>query len=90
MDLQSVDGKLTGHYTYAGKNSAIYLGGKIDVDGTFAMEEGGGLAKRSGIFNGKLHGPKIGGVWQSPDGTRKLPFVADQTSEIIIGSKREI
>ncbi|KAG8150669.1 hypothetical protein [Burkholderia catarinensis] len=90
MDIKNVDGRLTGRYRYAGKSKDIYLNGKIDPAGTFAMDEIGSAGQRTGTFTGKVAGDTLDGTWASASGDRRLPVDAHQTSEIIIGSKREI
>lgn len=91
MELKCQDGVLTGNYRYAGKVVPLYLKGKIGVDGVFSMEESGGYpAKSTGVFNGTLAGKRIAANWRSPDGKKTLPFMAEQTSEIRIGSKKDI
>lgn len=90
MDLKSLDGKLIGTYQYTGKTKRnIYLQGTINVDGTFTMDESDGM-KSTGRFVGKLDNIQISGNWQSTDGRKNWPFVATQTSEIQIGTKKEI
>lgn len=90
MDLKNVDGRLTGSYRYAGKSNDIYLSGKIDPLGTFSMDEIGSAGQRTGTFTGKVASDTLDGSWASARGDRRLPVEAHQTSEIIIGSKREI
>ncbi|KFG94228.1 hypothetical protein GQ56_0127350 [Burkholderia paludis] len=90
MDLKNVDGRLSGSYRYAGKRNDIYVNGTIDPSGAFTMDETGDTGKRTGTFVGKVAGDTLGGTWTSARGDRKLPVDAHQTSEIIIGSKREI
>lgn len=90
MDLKNVDGNLTGSYRYAGKRNDIDLSGKIDSSGILTMEENADTGRRTGTFNGKLVGDELSGTWASAGSDRRLPFDAHQTSEIIIGSKREI
>jgi hypothetical protein len=80
---------LTGTYRYAGKSIDINLGGNIDPSGTFTMDEYD-MSQRVAVFKGTVAGPKIAGLWQSVDGSKKLSFAADETSEIKIGSKKEI
>jgi hypothetical protein len=89
MDLKNLNGTLSGKYRYVGKQSDVYLTGKIDPSGSFKMDETNG-SKRSGTFTGQITGKEIDGVWQSADGARKFHFGASQTSEILIGSKKEI
>ncbi len=90
MDLKNVDGVLTGSYRYAGKRDAIYLSGKIDPSGRFTMDETGSAGQRTGTFTGKVANDSLDGTWASADRARRLPVDAHQTSEIIVGSKREI
>ncbi|WP_244122681.1 hypothetical protein [Burkholderia metallica] len=90
MDVKNVDGKLTGSYRYVGKHADIPLSGKIDPSGSFTMDETGGTGQRTGTFTGKVAGNTLDGTWASSDGARRLPVDAQQTSEIVIGSKREI
>ncbi len=89
MDLKDVDGKLSGSYRYKGKGIDLYLNGKLDPAGTFAMEETPG-DKPTGHFTGTLTATHLAGTWRSADGKRSLPFTADLTSEIHIGTKAEI
>lgn len=89
MDLKNLNGVLTGTYRYAGKSVDIYLHGKIDPSGSFTMDELYAF-KNTGVFKGVATEKEISGVWQSADGSKKWPFVADQTSEIKIGSKKEM
>ncbi|HIH2750007.1 hypothetical protein L3V59_34600 [Burkholderia aenigmatica] len=90
MDLKNTEGKLTGSYRYAGKRNAIALSGKIDPVGTFTMDEIGSDGQHTGTFTGKVTGNTLDGTWTSARGDRHLPVDAHQTSEIVIGSKREI
>lgn len=90
MDLKNVDGMLTGSYRYAGKRNDIYLSGKIDSSGSFTMDENGSSGQRTGTFTGKVASGTLDGSWTPARGDRHLPVDAHQTSEIIIGSKREI
>jgi hypothetical protein len=90
MDLKNVDGRLTGSYRYAGKRNDIYLSGKIDPSGTFTMDEIGSAGQHTGTFTGKVASDTLDGTWASARGDRRLPVDAHQTSEIIIGPKREI
>ncbi|WGY72542.1 hypothetical protein KEC55_22410 [Burkholderia cepacia] len=90
MDLKNADGKLTGSYRYAGKHDAIALSGKIDPSGTFAMDEIGSSGQHTGTFTGRVTGNTLDGTWASARGDRHLRVDARQTSEIVIGSKREI
>ena len=89
MDLKNLNGTLSGKYRYVGNQSDIYLTGKIDRSGSFTMDETNG-SRRSGTFTGQITGKEIDGVWQSADGARRFHFGANQTSEILIGSKEEI
>lgn len=89
MDLKNLNGVLTGTYRYAGKSRDIDLQGNMDPGGSFTMDESD-ISKRTGVFTGVLNDKKITGAWQSADGRRKWPFLAEQTSEIKIGSKKEI
>jgi hypothetical protein len=90
MDLKCQDGALTGSYRYTGKDLPIYLQGKADA-GSFSMQESYGYAgKTSGVFTGTLAGTRISGTWKSGDGKKTLQFAAEQTSEIRVGSKKEI
>ena len=90
MDLKNVDGTLSGKYRYTGRRADVYLSGKIDPSGAFKMDEVLPDGKRTGIFTGTLVGKAIDGNWQSADGTKHFPFDARQTSEILIGSKRDL
>lgn len=90
MNLKNVDGRLTGSYRHAGKRNDIYLSGEIDTSGTFTMNEFGSAGQRTGTFTGKVASDTLDGNWASARGDRRLPVDAHQTSEIIIGSKREI
>ncbi|WJZ79338.1 hypothetical protein QEN71_41650 (plasmid) [Paraburkholderia sabiae] len=90
MDLKNVDGRLSGSYRYDGKRNDISLSGKIDPSGTFTMDEIGSAGQRTGTFTGKVASDTLGGSWVSARGDRHLPVDAHQTSEIVIGSKREI
>jgi hypothetical protein len=91
MELKCLNGVLTGNYTYAGKQLPIYLNGKIGASGNFTMEEVGAYGgKSTGSFSGTVAGSRISGTWRSADGKKALPFEADQTSEIVIGSKKDI
>ncbi|VWD04073.1 hypothetical protein [Burkholderia contaminans] len=90
MDLKNVDGRLTGSYRYVGKRSDLSLSGNIDATGAFAMDEIGSAGQRTGTFTGKVTGHTLDGTWTSARGDRHLPVDAHQTSEIVIGSKREI
>lgn len=90
MDLKNVDGELTGQYRYEGKRQGLYLRGKLDPSGSFEVDEMELGAKVTGKFSGKITAGHIEGTWRSADGRRTLPFVADQTSEFVIGSKADI
>lgn len=90
MNLKNVDGRLTGSYRHAGKRNDVYLSGEIDPSGTFTMNEFGSAGQRTGTFTGKVASDTLDGNWSSARGDRRLPVDAHQTSEIIIGSKREI
>lgn len=90
MDLKNADGRLTGSYRYGKRASGLELNGSIDASGSFVMDESIGLVKKTGRFEGRLTGGHLEGTWRSADGLRTLPFVADQTSEIVIGTKREM
>ncbi len=90
MDLKDVDGQLSGSYRYAGKPSSVYLAGRIDPSGAFTMKESNGDGKTTGSFAGKLAGGVLEANWTSGDGSRHLPVQAHQTSEVLIGTKREI
>ncbi|MBP0590759.1 hypothetical protein J8I87_13750 [Paraburkholderia sp. LEh10] len=90
MNLKNVDGSLTGSYRYAGKHSDIYLSGKIDPSGTFTMDEIGSTGQHTGTFTGKVANDTLNGAWASARGDRRLSVDAHQTSEILLGSKREI
>ncbi|MEQ5840105.1 hypothetical protein N0A02_11785 [Paraburkholderia acidicola] len=90
MDLKDVDGTLTGSYRYASKHNDISLSGKIDPSGSFTMDEIGSAGQRTGTFTGKVTSGTLDGNWTSARGDRHLPVEAHQTSEIVIGSKREI
>jgi hypothetical protein len=91
MELKSFEGVLKGNYQYVGKQLPIYLNGKIGAAGSFTMEEAGAYGgKSTGSFSGTVAGSRITGTWRSADGKRTLPFAADQTSEIVIGSKKDI
>jgi len=54
------------------------------------MDETGTAGQRTGTFTGKVAGDALVGTWTSTKGDRRLPITAHQTSEIMIGSKREI
>ncbi|WP_347555294.1 hypothetical protein [Robbsia sp. KACC 23696] len=90
MDLKEVDGKLSGYYRYTGKQRYLSLQGKIDASGVFTMEEVGPEGQRTGTFNVTVIRDQMNGVWTSPNGDRRLRVDAHQTSEITIGSKRDI
>ncbi|MEK2604868.1 DUF4847 domain-containing protein [Burkholderia arboris] len=90
MDLKNVDGRLTGSYRYAGKRIDLSLSGNIDAAGAFTMDETGSDGQRTGTFTGKVVDDTLDGTWASARGDRHLPVDAHQTSEIVIGSKREI
>jgi hypothetical protein len=90
MDLKNLNGKLSGTYRYVGRQSDVYLTGKVDPSGSFTMNEQDGSGKRTGTFTGQIHGKQIDGAWQSANGAREFHFDANQTSEIVIGSKKEI
>lgn len=89
MNLKNRNGVLAGTYRYGGKLIDINLKGKIEPSGSFTMDELD-MSRRTGVFTGVMTVNQIAGVWQSSDGTKKWSFVADQTSEIKIGSKKEI
>ncbi|MDP9651650.1 hypothetical protein [Paraburkholderia caledonica] len=90
MDLKNVDGSLSGSYRYVGKREDISLSGNIDGAGTFTMDESGNAGQRTGSFTGKVAGDALVGTWTSARGDRRFAITAHQTSEVIIGSKREI
>ena len=90
MDLKNLNGKLNGTYKYVGKPAELRLQGSMDANGSFAIDEFSGFSTRTGVFKGTLTDKQIAGMWQSADGAKKWNFVADQTSEIKIGSKRDI
>ena len=90
MDLKNLDGLLTGSYSYGSHPLGLDLRGRIDASGSFAMDESIDRVKKTGSFKGSLSGGHIVGTWQSADGLQTLPFFADQTSEIRIGTKREM
>lgn len=90
MDLKSNGGVLTGKYRYVGKQLDLMLQGKIDPSGTFTLEERNLSAVKTGTFSGALAGKTISGVWQSADGAKSLPFLAEQSSEIVIGNKKAL
>lgn len=90
MNLKNVDGRLTGRYRHAGQRNDIYLSGEIARSGIFTMNEFGSAGQRTGTFTGKVASDALDGNWASARGDRRLPVHAHQTSEIIIGSKREV
>ncbi|EPL14463.1 hypothetical protein CF161_08421 [Pseudomonas sp. CF161] len=90
MNLKNVDGRLTGSYRPAGKRNDLYLSGEIDPSGALTMNAFGSAGQRTGTFTGKLVSDTLDGNWASADGDRPLPVYAHQTSEIIMGSKREM
>lgn len=90
MSLKNVDGQLTGSYRYTGKREDIPVRGKINPAGAFTMDESDGAGKITGTFAGTVVGGTFEGTWTPPGGKRSLTVEAHQTSEIIIGSKREI
>lgn len=89
MDLKNIDGKLSGLYRYAGKTDQLYLNGSVDAAGAVKMDELSS-SKISGHFAGTMAGTGLSGTWTSADGGKTLPFAASQTSEVLIGSKKEI
>lgn len=89
MDLKNVDGVLSGTYRYDKRGVDIYLEGKIAPSGSFTIEETYPV-KGSGFFTGVIDGNTLKGTWQKDSAGRKLHFYAEQTSEIKIGSKKEI
>jgi hypothetical protein len=91
MDLKCVEGALTGYYEYVGKGGPLNLKGTMGSAGSFSLEES--RAYREGLtgsFSGVLAGDRISGDWRSGDGKKTLSFAAAQTSEIRIGSKKDI
>jgi len=90
MDLKNVDDRLSGSYRYVGKREDISLSGNIDASGTFTMDESGNVGQRTGSFTGNVAGDALVGTWTSARGDRRFAITAHQTSEVIIGSKREI
>lgn len=91
MELICREGALRGTYRYASRTMPIYLIGNVGPGATVALEE---MAKDNlpitGSFTGTLRGNHVDGVWVAPDGKKRLPFTAEQTSEIHLGTRREI
>ena len=91
MDLSCKDGLLRGTYQYAGKGVPIWLDGQAGPGMAMAMSEVSPDGKAStGAFTGTLDGKHFRGTWVSGDGKKHWPFTAEQTSEIHIGTRREI
>jgi hypothetical protein len=90
MDLKNVDGRLMGSYRHAGERNDIYLSGEIAPSGILTMNEFGSAGQRTGTLTGRVANDTLDGNWVSARGGRRLPVDAHQTSEIIIGSKRDI
>ena len=91
MELICQDGALRGTYRYAGKTVPIYLIGNVGPGATVALAE---IAKdnlpSTGSFAGTLRSNHVDGVWVSANGKKRMPFTAQQTSEIHLGTRREI
>lgn len=91
MELICRDGALRGTYRYASKTVPIYLIGNVGPGGAVALQE---IAKdnlpSTGSFAGTLRGNLVDGVWVSANGKKKFPFTAEQTSEIHLGTRRDI
>lgn len=91
MDLQCRDGVLQGSYRYVGKAVPILLRGVMGPGATLALEEVLPDGRPgTGRFAGTLVGLHVDGTWVTADGKRTLLFAAAQTSEIHIGSRRDI
>jgi hypothetical protein len=76
------DGALSGWYFYRSKAQEIQIGGTIDRNGTFQMEESKG-GKKTGIFKGSASQGKWAGIWQKPDGRTTLPFSMTESRDLL-------
>ncbi|WP_332847903.1 hypothetical protein [Massilia sp. S19_KUP03_FR1] len=91
MELTCRDGTLQGNYFYVNKGVRINLTGRVGPAGTMALEENAwGNMPSTGSFAGTLGANHVDGMWTAADGKRSLPFAAGQTSEIHLGTRREI
>lgn len=80
MKLTANGGKLTGIYRYAASPSDLEVAGTLKDDGSFELTESSG-----GKATGKIHGvfashAALLGQWESPDGAKTAPFLAEEGS----------
>lgn len=91
MDVRCTDGVLQGSYQYASRGVPISLQGEMRPGGRLTLTEfARDGSPGAGRFTGTLVATHVDGAWTAADGKRTLPFGADQTSEIHLGTRRTI